>query len=77
MILPENQAHSKETLKRTLVKTISYRIAIIIFDFTAVYLFTGKVKIALGFMLVSNIYTSVGYFIHERVWDKIKWGKED
>lgn len=76
MILPGNKAHSKETLKRSLVKTISYRIAIIIFDFTAVYLFTGEVKIALGFMLVSNIYTSVGYFIHERIWDRIRWGKE-
>ena len=67
--------HSEETLRRSVVKTISYRLAILILDFTAIYLFTGKIKIALGFMIVSNIYTTIGYFIHERIWDKIKWGK--
>jgi adenylylsulfate kinase len=67
--------HPTETLKRSLVKTFSYRIVILILDFTSIYLFTGKVKIALGFMIVSNVYTTVGYFFHERIWDKIKWGK--
>ena len=67
--------HSEETLRRSVVKTISYRLAILILDFTAIYLFTGKIKIALGFMIVSNIYTTIGYFFHERIWDKIKWGK--
>ena len=40
----------------------------------AVYLFTHKVDVALGFMIVSNIYTTVGYFVHERIWARIKWG---
>lgn len=26
-------------------------------------------------MLVSNICMTLGYFFHERIWDKIKWGK--
>jgi len=67
--------HATETLSRSLVKTLSYRIAILILDFTSIYLFTGKVKIALGFTLVSNVYSTLGFFIHERIWDKIKWGK--
>ena len=67
--------HPTETLKRTLVKTISYRVIILILDFTSIYIFTGKIQIALGFMIVSNVYTTIGYFIHERIWDKIKWGK--
>lgn len=67
--------HAEETVGRTIVKTISYRVVILILDFTAIYLFTGKVKVALGFMIVSNIYTTLGYFFHERIWDKIKWGK--
>jgi len=67
--------HPTETLKRSLVKTISYRVVILILDFTSIYLFTGKIKVALGFMIVSNVYTTVGYFFHERIWDKIKWGK--
>ena len=54
---------------------ITYRIAILILDFTIVYLLTGKIEIALGFMVASNIYTSIGYYIHERAWDRVKWGK--
>ena len=66
---------SEETLRRSVVKTISYRAVILILDFVTIYLFTGKMKVALGFMIVSNIYTTIGYFFHERIWDKIKWGK--
>jgi uncharacterized membrane protein len=25
-------------------------------------------------MIASNIYTTLGYFLHERVWARIKWG---
>ena len=67
--------HVEETLRRSIVKTISYRAAILILDFTFIYLFTGQIKVALGFMIVSNIYTTLGYFFHERIWDKIKRGK--
>lgn len=64
-----------ETLRRSIVKTVSYRIIILIIDFISIYLFTGQVKIALGFMLISNTYSTVGYYFHERIWNKIKWGK--
>jgi adenylylsulfate kinase len=67
--------HTEDTFRRSVVKTISYRIAILILDFVAIYLFTGKIKVAVGFMIVSNIYTTIGYFFHERIWDRIKWGK--
>jgi len=73
-LLPEKH-HATETLRRTIFKTISYRVVILILDFTSIYIFTGQTKVALGFMIVSNIYTTVGYFLHERIWDKIKWGK--
>jgi uncharacterized membrane protein len=37
---------------------------------------TGKVEVALGFTIVSNIYTTVGSFLHERLWARIRWGTE-
>ena len=64
-----------ETLKRSIVKTISYRLTILLLDFTFIYLFTGKIKVAFGFMIVSNVYTTLGYFLSERVWARVKWGK--
>ena len=73
--LHPDRHNAVETLRRSVVKTVSYRAVILILDFTAIYLFTGKIKIALGFMIVSNIYTTLGYFLHERIWDRIKWGK--
>ena len=60
--------------KRSIAKAVTYRVAIIFLDFIAIYLLTGKVKMAVGFMLVSNIYTTVGYFVHERIWARIDWG---
>ncbi len=67
--------NSGETVTRSIVKTVSYRITIVILDFLCIYIFTGKVKVALGFTIVSNIYTTIIYFLHERIWGKVKWGK--
>ncbi len=60
--------------KRSLVKALSYRLVIICLDFLTVYLFTGAVRIAVGFMVVSNLYTTIMYVLHERLWARIQWG---
>lgn len=67
--------HSQETLSRSITKTVTYRVLIMILDFSTIYLLTRKVKIAVGFMLASNVYTTIAYFVHERIWDRVKWGK--
>ena len=68
--------HANEAFRRSIAKTISYRVVILVLDFVAIYLFTGQIKVAFGFMIVSNIYTTLGYFVHERIWDRIAWGKK-
>lgn len=60
-----------------MTKAITYRITILIMDFVAVYLFTQKIEVALGFMLISNVYTSIAYYGHERIWNRINWGKKN
>ena len=67
-------AGRSETRKRSIVKALTYRVVIVCLDFLAVWLFTHKVDVALGFMIVSNVYTTVGYFVHERIWARIGWG---
>jgi uncharacterized membrane protein len=67
---------NRATRKRSVVKATTYRGIIVCLDFLVVYLLTGKVVTAASFMIVSNIYTTVGYFLHERVWAGIKWGME-
>jgi len=66
----------KENMKRSIIKTLTYRVIILILDFTVIFLLTGRYDIALGFMLLSNFYTSIAYFLHERLWDRISWGKK-
>jgi uncharacterized membrane protein len=65
----------REYLSRSVAKAISYRIVVVIADFAAVYFFTGRAEIALGFVIVSNIYTSGLYLLHERFWDRVAWGR--
>lgn len=65
------------TARRSVVKAITYRIMIMSLDFATIYLFTGAMRVALGFMIASNIYTSLGYLLHERVWARINWGIDD
>jgi uncharacterized membrane protein len=65
------------TGRRSVTKTVTYRILIMSLDFITIYLFTGAVRIAFGFMIASNIYTTVAYLLHERIWAQIKWGIEE
>ncbi len=71
-----NAHHYSENWKRSLLKTATYRIVILALDFIVIYAITGRYDIAFGFMIVSNFYTSVAYYLHERVWNKISWGKK-
>ncbi len=61
-------------LKRSLVKAFTYRFIVMCLDFLTIFIFTRKVSIAVGFMVASNLYTTLAYFAHERVWARIKWG---
>jgi uncharacterized membrane protein len=63
-----------ETQKRTLARMVSYRITAWLFTIFYTWLFTGSVGQATGFATVLHILLSVDYYIHERVWLRIKWG---
>lgn len=61
-------------VRRSVLKAVTYRLVIMVLDFTTIYLFTKTLRIALGFMIASNLYTTIAYFGHERLWARIKWG---
>ena len=68
---------SVETKSRSVLKTVSYEVVMIILNFATVYYVTGRARIAFGFVVVSSIYTMLSYYFHDRIWDSIKWGKVD
>lgn len=61
---------------RSITKAVTYRLIIVCLDFLVVYLLTRKIMAAAAFMIVSNIYTTIAYFLHERLWARIGWGVE-
>ena len=61
---------------RSLVKAISWRIWGTIDTFVISYIILGKAKLALAISGIEILTKILGYYIHERVWNKIKWGRE-
>ena len=66
-----------ETKQRTIARMVSYRITAWLFTIFWTYLFTGDVASATGFATTLHILLSIDYYIHERIWLKIKWGRND
>jgi uncharacterized membrane protein len=64
-----------ETRKRSIAKSILWRIICIIVSIAVSYLLTSRWDIAVAIGSVYNIITMVLYYFHERMWNIIKWGK--
>jgi len=66
---------AKEIWQRSVSKTISYGLLILILDISFMYLFSSQMKFAFGYIVISNFYLAAAYFFHEKFWDKVTWGK--
>jgi len=64
-----------DTHTRTVVKAISWRIIATLTTMTIVFFFTRKIVLSLGVGLVEVITKITFYYLHERTWHKIQWGK--
>ena len=65
-----------ERQRRSILKAISWRLTGTIDTFLLSFLVTGKIKLAI-YISGFEIFTKIGlYFIHERVWNRIGFGKE-
>ena len=53
---------------------LTYRLTAWLFTIFWTYLFTGNLGNSAGFATALHILLSVDYYIHERIWLKIKWG---
>jgi uncharacterized membrane protein len=60
---------------RSLAKAISWRVTGTIDTFLISWIITGQVLLASGIALTEIMTKVVLFWIHERVWNKIKWGK--
>jgi len=65
----------KEKNSRSLVKSVSYRITGTFTTFLISLGVTGKIEFALSIMSVDFVTKIVIFYLHERIWNKIKFGK--
>ena len=61
--------------KRSLIKTITWRITGSGATFGISYLISRNFVIAGSIATIQLVTNTVLYFIHERVWDRVKWGR--
>lgn len=66
----------KETNKRSIVKGISWRLVATTTTVIIVYLFFGRLDLAIMAGLIESVLKVALYWGHERVWHKLRWGKE-
>jgi uncharacterized membrane protein len=65
-----------ETRKRSIAKSIVWRIICIVVSIVVSYFLTSRWDIAVAIGSVYNVVTMVLYYFHERLWNIIKWGKK-
>ena len=66
----------KETNKRSIVKGISWRIVATTTTIIIVYVFFGRLDLAIAAGLIETVLKVALYWGHEKVWQKIHWGKK-
>lgn len=64
-----------ETNRRSIAKAVSWRITGTIDTFIISWLITGELLLASGIAVTEVVTKVVLYWVHERVWNRVKWGK--
>jgi len=64
-----------ETKRRSLAKAISWRLVAVFVLGLVSYLFTGNWYETAFITLVYNAVQVVVYYVHERMWDLLSWGR--
>jgi uncharacterized membrane protein len=61
--------------RRSLAKSITWRLIAIVVTFLVGFVMTGSLAFAASLSLLSNLINFILYYLHERVWLKINWGR--
>ena len=59
-----------DSKKKSIIKTISWRIIAITVSYIVAYLFTKSSSTSLGLVLTANAVSMFIYYFHERIWNK-------
>ena len=65
-----------EKVPRSIAKLITWRVVITFSNGLAVYIATGSFLISLQVVSIALVINSIVYFLHERAWNRLSWGKK-
>ena len=65
-----------DTQKRTIIKTITWRIIATITTIITIYFWTGSWTKSFGAGIVANALKTILYYIHERIWNWTDFGRK-
>ena len=66
-----------ESHKRSIAKTITWRVIAVLVTMIAVYLYNKDIKESLIVSLSANAVKMVLYYLHERFWNRINFGRKE
>ena len=66
----------KETNKRSIVKGITWRVVATTTTIAIVYFFFDRLDLAIAAGIIETVLKIGLYWLHERVWFKVRWGKK-
>jgi len=64
----------RETRKRSVAKSITWRFICIVVSIVISFLLTGRWDVAVAIGSIYNVVTMILYYFHERIWNLVKWG---
>ena len=64
-----------EKISRSLAKTITWRITASIDTFIIAWVITGSWQLGGSIAIIEVLTKIIFYYVHERAWNKINWGK--
>ena len=65
-----------DSSKRTFLKAISWQVSGFVVMALIGYVATGSFDAAAGVAVASTAIGFVAFFLHERLWDRIAWGRD-
>jgi uncharacterized membrane protein len=61
---------------RSFLKMVSWRILVSITNFFGGWISSGSWKVGIGVVGFALVINSLMYFVHERTWNIVQWGKD-
>ena len=66
----------KDSWKKSLLKTLSWRVIATLITMSVVYILTGEALLSFGIGTMDMLLKIVFYYLHERAWTRVQWGAQ-